>query len=140
MKTLHFLTKVDFHAEQQSDLITEYNILPGKHFVNQSYFLYDKSNIIKDTFIMTLNKTVPIYGSFSFFKGKTTKENFTLIDAGNVLKFLVEKNILKNEFKFQLTNISGTVSKIKDNKINNFSIMYLGTKTKLQCKSQQKQS
>ena len=31
----------------------------------------------------------------------------TLVDAGNVLKFLVEKNTLRDELKFQLTNISG---------------------------------
>lgn len=33
--------------------------------------------------------------------------------------------------KFQLTNISGNIPKIKDNKIHNFSITRLGRKIKL---------
>ena len=33
--------------------------------------------------------------------------------------------------KFQLTNISGNIPKIKDNKIHNFSIIRLGRKIKL---------
>ena len=61
--------------------------------------MYDKSNLIKDTYITVLNKTVSIYGSFSYFKGKTPNESLTLIDAGNYLKYLVEKNTLRDELK-----------------------------------------
>ena len=43
----------------------------------------------------------------AIWKEKQKNENMTLVDAGNVLKFLVEKNTLRDELKFQLTNISG---------------------------------
>lgn len=43
----------------------------------------------------------------AILKEKQKNENMTLVDAANVLKFLVEKNTLRDELKFQLTNISG---------------------------------
>ena len=43
----------------------------------------------------------------AILKEKQKNENMTLVDAGNALKFLVEKNTLRDELKFQLTNISG---------------------------------
>ena len=80
-KESHFLDKNDFysHPKEITKHIAECNTLPGKYFVNKSYFLYDKSNLIKNTYITALNKT--IYGSFSYFKGKTTNENQHLLDA-----------------------------------------------------------
>ena len=49
-KESHFLDKNDFYSHQKeiTKLIAEYNTLPGKYFVNKSYFLYDKSNLIKN--------------------------------------------------------------------------------------------
>ena len=44
------------------------------------------------------------------------------------LKFLVEKNLLRNELKFQLTNISGNIPKTKGNK--NTSFFYNATRQK----------
>ena len=132
-KDSHFLDKNDFYNNQKeiTELIAEYNKLPGKYFVNESYFLYAKSNLIKNTYITALNKTISTCGSFSYFKTKTTNESLHLLDAGNFLKFLVEKNSLRNELKFQLTNISGNIPKTKDNKIHHFSITRLGRKRKL---------
>ena len=40
------------------ELIEEYSKLPGKYFVNKSYFLYDRSNLTKNTYITVLNKTI----------------------------------------------------------------------------------
>ena len=62
--------------------------------------MYDKSNLILNTHITALNKTVSIYDSFSYFQGKAPKEKLNLLNTGNVLKFLVEKNMLKDELKF----------------------------------------
>ena len=93
--------------------------------------MYDNSNLNLNTHITALNKTVSRYGSFSYFQGKTPKEKLNLPNAEKLLKFLVEKNTLRNELKFQLTNISGNKPKIKDNKIHNFSITRLGRKRKL---------
>ena len=54
-----------------------------------------------------------------------------LLRDENFLKFLIEKNTLKNELKLQLTNISRNIPKLKDKKIHNFSITRLGRKRKL---------
>ena len=114
-----FLTKYDFYGWQKSisDLINEYNNLLGKYFVNESYFLYDRTNLIKNTHITALNKPVLLYGSFSYFKVKNEKDNLISLDVGNLLKFLLEKNTLKNALQFQVTNISGNIQKLKDKKI-----------------------
>ena len=32
-------------------------------FINESYFLYDKSNVIEQTFVTEINKLISIYGS-----------------------------------------------------------------------------
>ena len=46
--------------------IAEYNAIPTKNFINESYFLYDKSNLIKKTFVTAINKYLNLYGSFSY--------------------------------------------------------------------------
>ena len=132
-KDSHFLDKNDFYSHQKeiTELIAEYNKLQGKYFVNESYFLYEKSNLIKNTYITTLNKTIYIYGSFSYFQTKTSNESLHLLDAGNFLNFLVEQNSRRNELKFQLTNISENIPKTKDNEAHQFSITRLGRKRKL---------
>ena len=75
----HFLIKDDFYLQQKpiTDLIKKYNNFPGEYFVNESYFLYDKSNLIKNTYITAINKAISIYGSFSYFKGKSANEKLT---------------------------------------------------------------
>ena len=105
--------------------------MPEKNFINESYFLYDKSNFILDTFITALNKKISIYGSFSYFQGKIEEGQIRLLSAGNFLKFSVNKNTLKDELKFQVTNISGKHPKTKDKRIYDFSIMRIGRKRKL---------
>ena len=48
-----------------------------------------------------------------------------------MLKFFIERKLLKKDLKFQLAHISGKTPKVKDNKIHNFSITRLGKKRKL---------
>lgn len=81
----HFLIKDDFYLQQKpiTDLIKEYNNFLGEYFVIESYFLYDKSNLIKNTYITAINQAFSIYDSFSYFKGKSANEKLTLLDAGN---------------------------------------------------------
>lgn len=38
------------------DKITEYNAIPKKIFINEGYFLYDRSFLIKKTFVTALDK------------------------------------------------------------------------------------
>ena len=50
--------------------IAEYNAIPTKNFINEGYFLYDKSNLTKKTFVTAINKELNLYGSFSYFQEK----------------------------------------------------------------------
>ena len=36
-------------------------------FINKSYFLYNKSNVIEQTFVTEINKLISVYGSTSIF-------------------------------------------------------------------------
>ena len=93
-ETSNVLTQNDFLPIQKDikDYTDKYNGVPNKYFVYESYFLYDKSNLILDSYITALNKKNSIYGPFSFFNGKKQNEKLNLIAAENLLKFLVEKD------------------------------------------------
>ena len=56
-KDSHFLDKNHFYSHQKeiTELIEEYNKILGKYSVNKSYFLYDRSNLIKNTYITAHN-------------------------------------------------------------------------------------
>ena len=43
------------------------------NYINESYFLYDKSDLIKEIYITELNRKVLIYGCVSYFNKKTEK-------------------------------------------------------------------
>ena len=64
------ITNIFFDVDTFKKKVKEYGEIELKEFINQSFFLYDKSNAIKKTFITALNKEISIYGSFSFFPGK----------------------------------------------------------------------
>ena len=110
--------------------IKEYNAIPTKNFINEGYFLYDKSSLIKKTFATAINKQLNLYGSFSYFSGKTSISNLKLINSNDLLKFFIEKNSLKSNLKFQLAQINGSEEKTSDNKIHHFSIAKLQKKRK----------
>ena len=86
------LTKTE---REIANKLSEYRAIPTKNFINESYFLYDKSNLIKKTYITAFNKHIALYGSFSYFLGKTAVKNLTLLSTNDFLKFFIEKNILK---------------------------------------------
>ena len=52
-----------YTVKKIKEKIEEYNAIPIKYFINESYFLYDKSNLIKKTFITAINKQLSLYGS-----------------------------------------------------------------------------
>ena len=89
------LTQNDYFPIQKDikDKIDEYNSVPEKNFVNESYFLYDKSNLILDTFITALNKKISIYGSFIYFIGKATNigGNIPEIKASKIYNFSITR-------------------------------------------------
>ena len=71
-----------------------------------------------------------LYGSFSYFSGKTGISNLKLLTLSDFLKFLVEKKSLKSNLKFQLAQIDRSEVKTSDNKIHHFSIIKLGKRRK----------
>ena len=122
-----FLTKTE---REIANKLSEYRAIPTKNFINESYFLYDKSNLIKKTYITSLNKQIAFYGSFSYFSGKTAVKNLTLLSTNNFLKFFIEKKSLKTNLKFQLKHINGSEVKTIDKKFHHFSITKLGKRKK----------
>ena len=93
--------------------------------------MYDKSDLIKETYITALNKKVSIYGSISYFNKKTKNEMFKIISTENFLKFFVNRDTNKDSLSFQLTSISGNLPTLKDKKIHNLSLTRIGRKRKL---------
>ena len=92
--------------ENIEDEIPEYNNFPRKDFVNESYFLYDKTNLIKKTFVTAINKTLSIYGSISYSPGKVAEKEIKLLDASNILNFYIERRAQKKGLKSQLAHIN----------------------------------
>ena len=86
-----------FDEKTFKEKVKEFNAIPKKEFINESFFLYDKSNTIKKTFITALDKEISIYESFSYFSGKKAAKNLKLLDISNHLKFLVEKKAIKKK-------------------------------------------
>ena len=109
----------------------KYKDVPIFYFINKSYFLYDKIDLIKETFITALQKKILIYGSISYFNKKTKDEIFNIISTENFLKFFVNKDTTKNFLSFQPTNIIGEILKLK-NKVYNFSLTKIGRKREIQ--------
>ena len=125
-------TQASFFPEQKTieEAIKSYNTVTVSYYINESCFLYDKSDLIKETFITALNKKVSIYGSISYFNKKTENDIFKIITAEKFCKFYVEKIATKNSLSFQLTNISREIPKVKDKKLYNLSLTRIGEKRK----------
>ena len=115
----------NFFSEQKviEDSIKNYEKIPRKYYINESYFLYDESDLIKDTFIMALNKIslFNLVGLISYFNKKAENEIFKIVSPEEFLKFYVDKDATKNSLSFQLTNISGDIPKLRDSKIYSFA-------------------
>ena len=112
------------------DNIKNYKNTPTTH-INENYFLYDKSNLIKDTFITPLTKKILIYGSISYFnKKKTENKIFKIVPLEEFLKFYVDKDVTWKSLGFKLTNKRGDLPKLKDSKIYNVFLTRIGEKRK----------
>ena len=129
-------TQYSFYPVQQQieEKIKEYNAAPAKNFINKSYFLYDKSGLIKESYITAINKIFSLYGSTSYFDRKTENEILKLVSPENSLRFLVDKDTVRNNLSFQLASVSGGVPTLKDKKNHNLSLTKLGRKRKLPMK------
>ena len=89
-----------------------------------SYFLYDNQNIIRETFISELQKQAYLIGGISFFDKVDKSSKMFLIEPIDKMKFDVRKNKQISYFDFNLspTRASETISYIKK-EINNIMII-----------------
>ena len=92
--------------------------------------MYDKSDLIKDTFITALDKKISICGSISYFSKKSENEIFITVSPEELLKFYVDRDVTKNSLSFQLTSISGNIPKLKDGKIYILALTRISEKRK----------
>ena len=125
-----FTSELFFDERPLLAKIAEYKAIPTINFINESFFLYDKSNTIKKTFISALNEQLSIYGSFSYFSGNTSIKKLKLLDVSNSLKFLVEKKALKEDLKLQIAYVNGKEVETEDKDIHVFSITRLKKRRK----------
>ena len=94
--------------------------------------MYNKSELIKETFITELNKKLLVYGSISYCNKKTENEIFKIKTPEKFSKFYVDIDATKNSLSFQLISISGNLPKLKDKNIYNFSLTKKRKKRKRQ--------
>ena len=94
--------------------------------------MYDKIDLIKDTFITALNKKYQFMVQLVTLTKKKKTENKIpkTVSPEEFLKFHVDEDAKKYSMTFQLTNISGDIPKLKDSKIYNFSLTRIGEKRK----------
>ena len=94
--------------------------------------MYDKSNVIEQTFVTKTNKLISVYDSISFFNKKSVNEKVQIVSFNNPLKFSVLKDTIKNTLDFQLTKSYGNLPKLNDKKRHHFSLTEVGKKIKAQ--------
>ena len=58
------------------DAVEKLNKIGIDFYINEIYFLYDKSSFIEQTFITAVNKKISIYGSISYFNKKNQKLHY----------------------------------------------------------------
>ena len=66
-----------------------------------------------------------MYGSFSYFSGRTGISNLKLLTSNDFLKFLIEKKLLKSNLKLHLPYVNGSEVPTSDKKNHAFSITKL---------------
>ena len=134
-KVLYETSIVDIpESMTEYEKLFDKNVLPIKKLVKdiddlddltikgrRQFFLYDDSNLIKDTFFTEINKKLQSYGLISLRYNSNSKN---IINSKNRLKFNILKNISKEYLTLQLKDIS-TPKRIEtvDSGIRNFSIL-----------------
>ena len=87
-------------------------------FVRENFFLYDKSNLIEESFITETNELISVYGSISYF-GKKLDEIVEIVSINNPLEFNVKKNTVRSSLNFHLAKVNRTNITLIDKKIKN---------------------
>ena len=82
--------------------------------------LYDKSKLIKQTFIAELDEYVGINNANSYFGKKPINEDTNVVNPTLRLPFLIDNEKNKEKLSFQLTKVA---PQLNDKKKKNFSIL-----------------
>ena len=85
--------------------------------IKSSFFLYDRSRVIKKTFVSELNDFLPIMCSFGYFSTTHNIQNIDLISPKNAQEFYKDKDAIRDRLDFQLKHVSGTELVTDDNKV-----------------------
>ena len=111
-------TQYSFYPGQQKieENIKKYNNVPQKYFIYESYFLYHKSDLMKEIYMTAFNNKISLYGSINYFNKNAENEIFKIISPENFLKFFVNRDTNKDSLSFQLTSLSGNLPSLKDKK------------------------
>ena len=116
--------------KEVEEVIEKLNKIGTDFYINESYFLYNESSFIEQTFTAALNEKISIYGSISYFNKKTKNDIIKIIDPEEFLKFFVKKDRLKDSLSLQLPNVSENMPQLRNSKIYNFSLSRIGEKKK----------
>ena len=98
------IKKICFKAHGQLNLFQE------------SHFIYNRSNIVKQSFVNEINKFLPIYCSASYFDEKT-KEKISILSAKSSKGYFIEKTSNKREINLQMVKISSKQAETLNKKI-----------------------
>ena len=71
----------------------------------ESYFLYDRINLVEQSFVNEINRFLPIYCSASYFSEKS-REKIALFLPKNNKNFYIEKNAKKEEINLEIVKVS----------------------------------
>ena len=77
------------------------------NLLQEPYFVYNRSSLVKPTFITEINKFLSIYCSVSKFSEKK-QDKSKIISPANQKSFTIEKTSEKGELNLQVSKFSGT--------------------------------
>ena len=89
------------------------------------YFIYNRSSLVKASYINQLNKFLPMYvlvSNFSKNKGRKSK----IISAKNQKRFFIDKSVQRNELPLQIAKVSGKPIETTDKKVRNIQLKTIG--------------
>ena len=95
-KNINDVLKTSYDIEKLKKYFRADKQLNGFH---KSYFIYDRNNLLKQTFINEINKLLNICCLPSFF-GEATKKKILLISSKNTNSFFIERDKLAEEISF----------------------------------------
>ena len=92
-------------------------------FVQDTFFLYRNSNLVKKKTIAELREHIAIFGAISYFGKKKSSNNIDLITPENKLNFSSTQKAYKEEIVLQLAKVCGKFFFTASNKIRHFGIL-----------------